>query len=61
MTLGEHGQIEANNAQLVAAAPDLYEALYNLLAEVKLPIPANLLLPAELALAKARGEQTDAT
>jgi len=42
------------NAHLIAAAPDLYEALYNLY--IRCEAGAKQLEAAEAALAKARGE-----
>lgn len=45
------------NANLIAAAPDLYEALENLLYAMRLEHPYTTYPEAEKALAKARGEQ----
>lgn len=46
------------NAQLIAAAPDLYEALEEIASMIKgtLPITAKIRKIAEAAMAKARGE-----
>ena len=50
--------MEDANAALIAAAPKLYEALYELLEAQFVPDKYHAILAARAALAKARGEES---